>query len=474
MVASRNRPKGARSGPFGLSVLVLSLLPTYVGQQDIGASLAQQSQALQRWRPLVTASPFGTAHAASFNFPRPIGTAIPEQPEYRLASFSAYEPDDGELSPRDFGIVPMPRSRPQDFPVVNRRLKGDLLVARPLPRQQPQSEPQPPSQPGGTRDLKPGRVKTVAFPRPEQSPSGVEPLAPEAVPAEPDFDFSVVVAPEPGPAELPAAIMPEPDAVALPDVFEAVEAASDSPQLDPIDDTNPAVRLARLYFGPLPIGEAVGGIEPWPAGEEPVLVMPPPQDLKVQRAVAVPATTLAAKGEVTGAGKRPKTPAERLGLDIKSRAKAEKCLAEAVYFESRGEAKRGQIAVAQVVMNRVFSGFYPNNVCGVVYQNAHRHLACQFTFACDGIRDVVTEPEMWTQAKEIARDTLDGRLWLTDIAKSTHYHAYWVHPWWVSTMRKLSRIGVHTFYRPRRWGDGADAPIWGPGVTVANASAAKL
>ena len=45
---------------------------------------------------------------------------------------------------------------------------------------------------------------------------------------------------------------------------------------------------------------------------------------------------------------------------------------------------RGQIAVAQVVMNRVFSGYYPNNVCGVVYQNAHRHLACQFTFACDG------------------------------------------------------------------------------------------
>ena len=46
-------------------------------------------------------------------------------------------------------------------------------------------------------------------------------------------------------------------------------------------------------------------------------------------------------------------------------------------------------------MNRVFSGFYPNNVCGVVYQNANRHYACQFTFACDGIPDVVDEPDMW-------------------------------------------------------------------------------
>ena len=162
--------------------------------------------------------------------------------------------------------------------------------------------------------------------------------------------------------------------------------------------------------------------------------------------------TVAAKGEVTGAGKRPKTPAERLNLDAKQRAKSEKCLAEAVYFESRGEVKRGQIAVAQVVMNRVFSGFYPNNVCGVVYQNAHRKLACQFTFACDGIPDKIEEPDMWEQAKEIARDMLDGKLWLPEIGHSTHYHAYWVHPSWVNEMRKIYKIGVHSFYRPRRLG----------------------
>ena len=95
-----------------------------------------------------------------------------------------------------------------------------------------------------------------------------------------------------------------------------------------------------------------------------------------------------------------------------------------MYFESRGEPKRGQIAVAQVVMNRTFSGFYPNNVCGVVYQNAHRHNACQFTFACDDVKDMIDEPDMWQQAKEIAHDMLDGKLWLPEIGHSTHYHAY--------------------------------------------------
>ena len=97
--------------------------------------------------------------------------------------------------------------------------------------------------------------------------------------------------------------------------------------------------------------------------------------------------SVAPKGEVNADNQRAKTPAERLGLfDEKSRAKSEKCLAEAIYFEARGEAVRGQIAVAQVVLNRAFSGKYPDTVCGVVYQNKHRHLACQFTFACDNNR----------------------------------------------------------------------------------------
>ncbi|MFN3491208.1 MAG: cell wall hydrolase, partial [Anaerolineales bacterium] len=56
------------------------------------------------------------------------------------------------------------------------------------------------------------------------------------------------------------------------------------------------------------------------------------------------------------------------------------------------------MAVAQVVVNRAFSGYYPNDICGVVYQNKHRHLACQFTFACDGIPDIVYSKPHWAMA----------------------------------------------------------------------------
>jgi spore germination cell wall hydrolase CwlJ-like protein len=159
------------------------------------------------------------------------------------------------------------------------------------------------------------------------------------------------------------------------------------------------------------------------------------------------ATLVARKGVVTGDEATPKTPAERLALLGGKRAQAEKCLADAVYFESRGEPELGQIAVAQVVINRVFS----EDVCATVYQNAHRYLACQFTFACEGKKLVVNDQPAWERATRISRDMLDGKLWLTEVGKATHYHAYWVKPTWVREMRTIKRIGVHTFYRPRAW-----------------------
>ncbi len=165
----------------------------------------------------------------------------------------------------------------------------------------------------------------------------------------------------------------------------------------------------------------------------------------------LPGESVAAKGEVTGEEGRPQSPAERMKLVGAARAKQEKCLADAVYFEARSEPERGQIAVAQVVVNRAFSGFYPDNICSVVYQNAHRYLACQFTFACEGKKLVVNDDESWSKAKQIARDVLDGKTWLSEIGKATHYHAYWVRPDWIRDMRRMHKIGVHTFYRPRAW-----------------------
>jgi spore germination cell wall hydrolase CwlJ-like protein len=245
-----------------------------------------------------------------------------------------------------------------------------------------------------------------------------------------------------------------------------------------------SMKTASLFFGSNSLGASVQNIERWQPGEEPMIVMPgatADPDMKVMASLPTAADepkavesgeSVAAKGEVNSDNQRAKTPAERLGLfDEKSRAKSEKCLAEAVYFEARGEAVRGQIAVAQVVMNRTFSGFYPNTVCGVVYQNKHRHLACQFTFACDNIADVVREPDMWDRARKIAKAMLDGQLWLPEVDKSTHYHAYWVRPSWVSEMKRTYKFGVHTFYRPRAWGDGSEAPSWGTTAQTAEISA---
>ena len=162
-------------------------------------------------------------------------------------------------------------------------------------------------------------------------------------------------------------------------------------------------------------------------------------------------------------GAPPPSPAQRLKLEGEARAKAESCLAKAVYFEARSEPVRGQIAVAQVVINRVFSPFYPNDVCSVVYQNAHRRLSCQFTFACDGKPESITEPGPWWRAKRIARQALDGALFEPEVAKSTHYHAVYVHPNWVGEMRRMVRYGVHAFYRPRAWGNGHNEPVWSRG-----------
>jgi hypothetical protein len=73
---------------------------------------------------------------------------------------------------------------------------------------------------------------------------------------------------------------------------------------------------------------------------------------------------------------------------------------------------------------------------------------------------------MWEQAKAIAKDELDGKIWLAEVGHATHYHAYWVHPSWVHEMTRLFKLGVHTFYRPRNWGDGEDEPVWGKSAPV--------
>jgi len=123
------------------------------------------------------------------------------------------------------------------------------------------------------------------------------------------------------------------------------------------------------------------------------------------------------------------------------------CLTAGIYFESRGEPVRGQAAVAQVILNRVKNPAYPNSICGVVYQNKEWRNRCQFSFACDRIKDRVKDPKRWSMASYVARETTEGRIWLTTVGSATHYHAAYVNPKWASTMRRAGRIGLHIFYR---------------------------
>ncbi len=156
----------------------------------------------------------------------------------------------------------------------------------------------------------------------------------------------------------------------------------------------------------------------------------------------------------------PLSPAQRLHLQAGKRVLAESCLAKAVYFEARDQPFRGQVAVAQVVINRVFSPFYPNDVCAVIYQNAARHRACQFTFACDGRLKPINERGAWARARRIAHETLDGQLYVPEVGTATHYHAVDARPTWVHEMHRIAREGSHTFYRPIAWGSGANLPIY--------------
>ena len=134
-------------------------------------------------------------------------------------------------------------------------------------------------------------------------------------------------------------------------------------------------------------------------------------------------------------------------IDPDNLGKEQRCLAEAVYFEARSESLEGQAAVAQVVLNRVKSGLYPSSICGVVYQNRHRHLACQFTFACEGKALRILDAESWERAKTVASAVLEGKTYLADVGGATHYHANYVKPYWARRLKKMDVIGRHIFYK---------------------------
>jgi spore germination cell wall hydrolase CwlJ-like protein len=465
MSVKRNRPRGARFALFGLGLCAFALTPTEVGYQDIASLLARQPGVAERWQKRVF-SAASTIQVATYSFGRPIGTSTPQSVTYRLANLDNQGIDiTGSVTRNPIAQAALPRYQASDFPKVDRALKGDrlVIVAPETPVSAP-ADAAPANEDPSTSNASVAGAKTAAT-APAERPA-LDPELQEALSAPPLPQYDVSMSLEAQPLDdLKAA----PDAAAI-----ALERA---PSHDGFN-----VKTASLFFGSSSIGGSVESMERWQPGEEPSIVALPDPDMKILASLPSAADepsravesgeSIAAKGEVNSDNQHAKTPAERLGLfDEKTRAKSEKCLTEVIYFEARGEAVRGQIAVAQVVMNRTFSGFYPNTVCGVVYQNKHRHMACQFTFACDNNPDVVTEPEMWERAKKIAKAMLDGQIWLPEVDRSTHYHAYYVRPSWVNEMKRMYKFGVHTFYRPKAWGDGSEVPSWGTPAQTAALSA---
>ena len=366
----------------------MALVPSTIGFQDLGALLARQPGVAARARTHVIASPFGTIHAATFSMPSPLGTAIPHPPLYALANFDPHEIT-GSIARQFLGDP----NAPLQFPSVNRKAKRDSSLSR-------AREPMPPLPPLPAIDPLP-QAELSAPPKKKEAASRFDPYT--------EYQFATV---------------PEQQLTA-PDIARVPNEGAPRQQAGRGGD--------QIFFGANPLG-GEEQITPYATGEAPIVLASRSEgdpDIKLS-ALTPPkigeeksGESFAAKGEVTGVDQRPKSPAERLGLTGALRAKHEKCLANAVYFEARGEAVRGQIAVAQVVLNRVFSPFYPKTVCDVVYQNAHRRYACQFTFACDGIPDVVTEPDAYSRAERIARDMLDGKLWMPEVGnrfekKSVH------------------------------------------------------
>ncbi|WP_297108168.1 cell wall hydrolase [uncultured Devosia sp.] len=306
----------------------------------------------------------------------------------------------------------------------------------------------PGSAPLGTAGL-PGQPQPVEIAQASLSYSGVDPIITGSV----DHLFASASFTGPNRAEKTDRIRPAVDALAISKSFEAARlqiAALRAPS-DPaafgqssIADAEvnaeaaagPRISVASLHPNAAAALDAIAGIAPKAEGEtlaDVTLPVSVPEQLAYARATA-PSTVTELQGEPMA------------GLSDKELW----CLATGIYFEARGEVYRGQVAVAQVILNRVKDHRYPDTICGVVFQNQNRRNACQFSFACDGIPETVTERKPWEQAEEIAGKVTRGELYLTEVGDATHYHATYVRPAWAPRMTKVTQIGLHVFYKFKR------------------------
>ena len=140
------------------------------------------------------------------------------------------------------------------------------------------------------------------------------------------------------------------------------------------------------------------------------------------------------------------TSAKLLSLPVPKSGKQMSCLAEALYFEARGEPITGQLAVGEVILNRVEDSRYPSSICKVINQGTGRRFACQFTYTCDGKLETVHERKAYEMALKLAKiliTTHDRKL----TKGSNHYHSNYVNPKWSKKFERVAKYGRHIFYR---------------------------
>jgi spore germination cell wall hydrolase CwlJ-like protein len=129
------------------------------------------------------------------------------------------------------------------------------------------------------------------------------------------------------------------------------------------------------------------------------------------------------------------------------RARQLDCLTRNIYWESATEPFEGKVAVAQVTINRVESGRFASDICGVVYQKniVYDKVICQFSWFCDGsskIRPIY--PAHWKESEEVAKKVLLEGFRLPSVKNALYFHADYVNPRWGKP--QVAKFGRHIFY----------------------------
>jgi spore germination cell wall hydrolase CwlJ-like protein len=386
---------------------------TSIALQDIAALLSDLPTA-ERWQSHMVAAPQGSVHAATFQF-------FDQSSSYEATEFGGIRipamPQDGVVAiARDHGAAA--NNKPL---VANRAGKGDLQMTR-----TPVAEPNraiPAS--GQVWDLKDifsahddADLPKVAFAAPDERPFASIMVA-----------YSSFTRPgAAGPAGGAPAVM----------VADARPAAK--PDMPGVAPTAGTFSLAAYA----PAGATIDA--PFDA-----LLGAAPAITPKKRPASVLGWLNGRKRMKAANGKAHAWLANPLPPQAFNKTQQD-CLARGIYFEARGEPELGQAGVAQVILNRVRNPAYPGTICGVVYQNKTWRNRCQFSFACDGIRDRVRSGRAWKTAQKVAKAVSSGEIWLDEVGDSTHYHAAYVRPRWARKMKKTDKIGRHIFYRTKGGG----------------------